>query len=101
MLIPVVGMTLKRIPVRFIIAFGFFVMGCSMLYSSKIVPGIDFTTLVLMRSSQTAGLAFLFVPISQVAFLTLPQHLRSDGSAIYSMFRNVAGSIGISVRPHW
>lgn len=95
-LIPFVGQIMKRVQTRFIIAFGFFAMGCALLYSSHIVPDIDFKTLVFMRSSQTAALAFLFVPISQVTYLTLPQYLRSDGAALYSMFRNVAGSIGIS-----
>jgi DHA2 family multidrug resistance protein len=97
MLIPFVGQLMKRVQARYIIAFGFFAMGCALMFSSEIVPDVDYKTLVLMRAAQTAALAFLFVPVSQVAFLTLPQNLRSDGSALYSMFRNVAGSVGISV----
>jgi DHA2 family multidrug resistance protein len=96
MLIPFVGQLLKRVQARFIIAFGFLSMGCALLYANRLVPDVDFKTLVIMRSLQTASLAFLFVPISQITFLTLPQRLRSDGAALYSMFRNVAGSIGIS-----
>ena len=38
-------------------------------------PNIDFGTLVSMRTAQTVGLAFLFVPISTVAYLTLPRDL--------------------------
>jgi DHA2 family multidrug resistance protein len=95
-LIPFVGRLMKVVQTRYIVAFGFFGMGCALLFSSRLVPDIDFKTLVLMRSTQTAALAFLFVPISQIAYLTLPQRLRSDGAALYSMFRNVAGSIGIS-----
>jgi DHA2 family multidrug resistance protein len=95
-LIPFVGMLMKVVQTRFIVAFGFFGMGCALLFSSGLVPNIDFSTLVLMRSTQTAALAFLFVPISTIAYLTLPQHLRSDGAALFSMFRNVAGSVGIS-----
>ena len=97
MLIPFVGQLMKRVQARYLIAFGFFTMGCALIYSSRLVPTIDYTTLVTMRAAQTAALAFLFVPISQIAYLTLPQHLRSDGAALYSMFRNVAGSVGISV----
>jgi DHA2 family multidrug resistance protein len=96
LLIPLVGILMKRVQARYLIAFGFLAMGGALVFSSKIVPSIDFKTLVMMRSAQTAALAFLFVPISQIAFFTLPQHLRSDGAALYSMFRNVAGSIGIS-----
>jgi DHA2 family multidrug resistance protein len=97
LLIPIVGQVMKHVQARFIIGFGFGAMGCALLFSSTIVPNADYRTLVLMRGAQTAALAFLYVPISQVAFLTLPQNLRSNGSALYSMFLNVAGSVGISV----
>jgi len=32
-----------------------------------------------------------------VAFLTLPSHLRTDGTAMLTLMRNVASSIGISI----
>ena len=66
-------------------------------YSSRLSPQIDFTTLTLMRMAQTFGLAFLFVPISTIAYATLPKEQNGDAAALYTMFRNVAGSIGISV----
>jgi DHA2 family multidrug resistance protein len=95
-LIPIVGRLMTFMQTRIVIAIGFFTMGCSLVYSSGLVPQIDFRTLVMMRSAQTAGLAFLFVPISTVAYLTLSRDLRGDGAALFSMFRNVFGSIGIS-----
>ena len=88
---------MKRMQTRYIVMFGFFLMGCALFYSGGLVPDIDFKTLVYMRSAQTAALGFLFVPISQIAYLTLPLRYRSDGAAIFSMFRNVFGSIGISI----
>ena len=96
-LIPMVGRLMTMIQTRYIIAVGFTVMGCALLYSSTITPNIDFKTLVLMRTAQTAGLAFLFVPISTVTYTTLPRRLNGDGAALFSMFRNVFGSIGISL----
>jgi MFS transporter, DHA2 family, multidrug resistance protein len=95
-LIPFVGMLMKVMQTRIVIAIGFFVMGCALTYSSGLAPNIDFKTLVMMRSCQSAALAFLFVPISTVVYLTLPRELRGDGAALFSMFRNVFGSIGIS-----
>jgi MFS transporter, DHA2 family, multidrug resistance protein len=96
-LIPIVGQLMTRIATRYIVMFGFFLMGCACFYSAGLVSNIDFKTLVYMRSAQTAALGFLFVPISQIAYLTLPLRYRSDGAAIFSMFRNVFGSIGISI----
>jgi DHA2 family multidrug resistance protein len=39
----------------------------------------------------------VFVPLSTVAFLTLPNHLRTDGTSMLTLMRNVASSIGISI----
>lgn len=96
-LIPIVGMLMKVVQTRYIIMVGFAFMGCALFYSSRLTPNIDFQTLVVMRTLQTAALGFLFVPISTVAYLTLPEKYRSDGSALFSMFRNVFGSVGISL----
>ncbi len=97
MLIPLVGFLMSRLPVKYLIAFGFTVMGFAMVYSSHLVPYIDFITLVKMRAFQTAALAFLFVPISTVAYATLPRSMNGDAAALFSMSRNVFGSVGISL----
>lgn len=97
MLIPIVTRLMRVIQTRLIIAGGFVIMGFGFLYGGMLTPDIDFKTLVIMRSLQTAGLAFLFVPISTIAYSTLPRRLNPDATALYTMFRNVAGSIGISL----
>ncbi|MGH6847482.1 MAG: DHA2 family efflux MFS transporter permease subunit [Methylocella sp.] len=97
LLIPVVGQLMRVMQTRLIIAAGFFITGCAFVYSSTLTLGIDFKTLVIMRSAQTAGLAFLFVPISTIAYATLPRELNGDATALFTMLRNVFGSIGISV----
>ena len=96
-LIPIVGQLMKRVPTRYIVMIGFTIMGFALLYSSNLIPNIDYWTLVKMRSAQTAALGFLFVPISTIAYLTLPQTMRSDGSALFSMCGNVGGAIGFAI----
>ncbi|WP_374546872.1 DHA2 family efflux MFS transporter permease subunit [Rhodoblastus sp.] len=97
LLIPIVGRLMKITPARNLIALGFTIMGFSMLYSSHLAANINFGALVVMRLFQTAALAFLFVPISTVAYMTLPRDLTPDAVALFAMFRNVAGSIGIAL----
>ena len=46
---------------------------------------------------QGFGMGFVFIPLSTVAFLTLPARYRTDGTAMLTLVRNVASSIGISV----
>jgi MFS transporter, DHA2 family, multidrug resistance protein len=63
----------------------------------NLVPDEDFFHLALLRIAQTAGLSLLFVPISTIAYATIPQELNGDAAALFSMARNVLGGIGISV----
>jgi DHA2 family multidrug resistance protein len=64
---------------------------------------VDFTdqtsphTIVVVSVVQGLGLGLVFVPLSTVAFATLPGHLRTDGTAILTLVRNLGSSVGISV----
>ena len=97
LLIPLVSRILPLVQTRLIIAFGFFSLGCAYLYAHGVTPDADFTTLAVMRATQTFGLAFLFVPTSTISYSTMPRALNSDASSLYVMLRNIAGSIGISL----
>jgi DHA2 family multidrug resistance protein len=96
-LIPLLNLVLPRVQTRFILTFGFLVLGCSMLYSRTLAPDIDFRHLMFMRITQSLGIGFLFVPLSILAYGTLPRDLQQDATALFTMFRNVLGSVGISV----
>jgi DHA2 family multidrug resistance protein len=43
------------------------------------------------------GTGFIFVPVSVVAFSTLPPDLRNEGTAIFSLTRNLGSGVGIAV----
>jgi DHA2 family multidrug resistance protein len=96
-LIPFVSLIMPHVQTRYILAWGFFLMGCGLLYSRMIAPDIDFLHLVILRAAQAFPLAFLFVPASVLAYQTVPDRMSGDAAALFTMFRNVAGSIGISV----
>jgi DHA2 family multidrug resistance protein len=46
---------------------------------------------------QGFGMGMIFVPLSTIAFSTLPQELRTEAAGLYSLLRTIGGSIGISV----
>jgi MFS transporter, DHA2 family, multidrug resistance protein len=97
-LIPIIGrMLLPYVQTRFLITFGFFSMGCALVYAHDLVPNVNFMTLALMRAGQTFALAFLFVPNTTISYSTLSKEQNTDASALYVMLRNIAGSIGISL----
>lgn len=95
-LIPIVGKLMTLFSVRSIIAAGFALMGVALFWSAHLVPTLDFKHLVMFRMSQTACLAFLFVPLSTIAYATLPREMNADASALFSMVRNFLGSLSIS-----
>lgn len=90
-------LVLPNVQTRYVIAFGFLVLGCSSAYAYRLTPQLDFWTLATFRAFQTVGLAFLFVPNSTLSYSSLPRSLNADATALYSMFRNIFGSIGIAV----
>ncbi|WP_395683993.1 DHA2 family efflux MFS transporter permease subunit [Dokdonella sp.] len=46
---------------------------------------------------QGLGLGLVFVPISTVAYSTLPMSARTEAAGIFSLMRNIGSSVGISV----
>jgi DHA2 family multidrug resistance protein len=96
-LIPVLSLVMPHVQTRFIVTVGFIVLGSSLLYSRNIAPNIDFRHLVGIRAAQSLGIGFLFVPLSVLTYQTVPRQLQGDATALFTMFRNVAGSVGISV----
>ena len=96
-LIPIIGILMKYVQARFIITAGFLLLGSALLYSRNLTPDIDFTHLVLLRMAQSTAIGFLFVPTSTMAYLTVPRQLQGDATALFTMFRNIFGSIGISL----
>lgn len=96
-MIPVIGRLMPYVQTRYLIMIGFLTMGASLFYSMRLTTDMDFTALVIMRVAQISGLAFLFVPISTLAFANVPRELNGDATALFVMLRNVFGSIGISV----
>jgi len=96
-LIPLISLVMPYVQTRLILAMGFLVLGSAMLFSRDIPPDVSFGHLVLVRAAQSLGIGFLFVPASVLAYLTVPKELQGDATALFTMFRNVAGSVGISV----
>ncbi len=96
-IIPIISRVMPYVQTRLILTLGFFILGCAMLYSRNITPDIDFRHIVMLRAAQSAGIGFLFVPASTLAYLTVPRQLQGDAAALFTMFRNIAGSVGISL----
>ena len=91
------GRVANRVDPRLIMLIGFAMMAESMREMVGWTPDIDAWSLTLTTLLQGAGLGFVFTPLQVIAFATLPTDLRTDGTALFSLVRNVGSSIGISV----
>jgi DHA2 family multidrug resistance protein len=92
-----VGRFMKYIEARTLIIGGLALMSLSLFFMTGWTDQTSVPTIVIVSIAQGFGLGLVFVPLSTVAFLTLPNHLRTDGTSMLTLMRNVASSIGISV----
>jgi DHA2 family multidrug resistance protein len=92
-----VGRMLRYIEARTLIVAGLGLTGLSLFYMTGWTDQTGVNEIVTLSIVQGFGFGLVFVPLSTVAFLTLPNHLRTDGTSMLTLMRNVASSIGISI----
>ncbi len=91
------GRLAARFDPRKLMAFGLLLLTWSLYESTTWTPDIGASSLIGTLMVQGAALGFVFIPLQVLAFATLPAALRTDGTALLSLFRNVGSAIGISV----
>ncbi|MBB5047687.1 DHA2 family multidrug resistance protein [Rhodopseudomonas rhenobacensis] len=92
-----VGRIMRHIEARTLIAGGLALTCATLYYMTQWTDQTSVYSIIVVSVAQGFGFGLVFVPLSTVAFLTLPGHLRTDGTAMLTLVRNVASSIGISV----
>ncbi len=94
---PVIGFLSNKVDPRYLLTFGFFVFGLTTLYFGNVTLDVSPTTLLMPILITGFALSFVFVPISTASYGTLSNEQIGNASGIFNLFRNVGGSIGISV----
>jgi MFS transporter, DHA2 family, multidrug resistance protein len=92
-----VGRMMRFIEARTLIICGLGLTAFSLFYMTGWTDQTSEQEIVTVTIVQGFGFGLVFVPLSTVAFLTLANHLRTDGTSMLTLMRNVASSIGISV----
>jgi MFS transporter, DHA2 family, multidrug resistance protein len=93
----IVGRLVGRTDMRILLAIGLSLTAWSFYEMTGWTPDISQATIVGVTMVQGFGLGFLFVPLSAATLATLPLAERTEGAGLYSLFRNIGSSIGISV----
>ena len=92
-----VGRLMRYVEARTLIMTGLGLTGLSLFYMTGWTDQTGVPEIVVVSIAQGFGFGLVFVPLSTVAFLTLPNQLRTDGTSMLTLLRNVASSIGISI----
>ncbi len=95
-----VGRLSGRVDARYLILSGLLLTSFSMWEMTLFNTDIGSWDIVRTGIIQGLGLGFIFVPLSTITFATLAPRYRNEGTALFSLVRNIGSSIGISVSDH-
>jgi MFS transporter, DHA2 family, multidrug resistance protein len=93
----IVGRLVGRIDTRLILFVGLSLNAIALWQMSHFDLSMTSGPFVVSGIIQGLGIGLIFVPLSTLAFATLPQALRPEGSAVYTLIRNLGASVGISI----
>jgi DHA2 family multidrug resistance protein len=82
---------------RYMIVFGLTLTSLSLWEMTLFNANTDGWDIVRTGVTQGFGLGFIFVPLSTITFVSLAARYRNEGTALFSLMRNIGSSIGISV----
>jgi DHA2 family multidrug resistance protein len=88
---------MKLIQLRYLILAGLLISAGTLYQMTGFSLDTTQKTIIVTNIVQGVGLGLLFVPVTSVAFLTLPGHLRNGATAITTLTRNIGSSVGISM----
>ena len=92
-----VGRIIGKWDPRWIMGTGFGLTAFSLWQMTHYSLLMDSWPIIWVGVIQGFGIGLCFGPLSSVAFVTLPKHLRNEGTSFFSLMRNLGSAIGISV----
>ena len=93
----VISRLLRLIEARWLLLVGLTLMAGTLHQMELFTEQTSAMTIAVTSVIQGFSIGMLFVPLSTVAFLTLRSELRTEGTAMLTLIRNIFSSIGISV----
>ena len=95
-LLPIVGFLGQKLDPRAMISFGFAWVSFGIWRISSLNLNISFWDAASWRVIMVLGMPFLFVPISVMSYVGVPQEKNNEVSGLTALARNIGGSLGIS-----
>ena len=93
----IVGRLMGKLDSRLVIIAGFGITAWSLWNMTGFYLQMNTAPIVWSGLAQGLGTGFVYVPLAAVTFATLSPRFRNEGTALFSLIRNLGSSIGISV----
>jgi DHA2 family multidrug resistance protein len=95
-LAPFVVRIVPKVGAARLLGASFTLAALAFLYFAGFTTQTDYTHFALARAFQGFGYAFMFVPVSQLAYSYLPKDKNNKASSLTNLCRNWGGSFGIA-----
>jgi MFS transporter, DHA2 family, multidrug resistance protein len=93
----IAGRIIDKVDLRLTLLAGFAFTAFALWQMTGYSLDLSESDIVWPGAIQGFGTGLVFVPLSAVTFATLSPEMRAQGTAIYSLVRNIGSSIGISL----
>jgi DHA2 family multidrug resistance protein len=93
----IAGRIIGKVDLRLTLLVGFLVTSFSLFQMAGYSLDLSESDIVVPGLIQGFGTGLVFVPLSAATFATLSSDMRAQGTALYSLVRNVGSSLGISL----
>ena len=97
LVMPVAGFLTGKVDPRILIGFAFTIQVIALWNMSQLNTQISFNDAAVARLIQSVGLPFLFVPITNAAYVGIKPSDNNQASALMNVSRNLGGTFGISL----
>ena len=97
LLTPFVARFAGRVDLRIMASFAFIMMGATSFLRSGFNLDVDFERIAIIQLIQGIGVAFFFMPVTQILLSDLKGHEIASGSGLATFARTLAGSFSASL----
>jgi DHA2 family multidrug resistance protein len=97
MMMPIAGFLTDKIQPRYLIALGLIIVGSSMWTLTGLSPDLSLWYAIWTRMFTSAGLPFLFIPITAASYAGLKGEQTNQAAGLINIARNLGGSIGLAM----
>lgn len=91
------GWLMRRFGPRVLVLTGLAMTSFSLWQMTQWSLEMEMTPVIVSGVIQGLGIGIVLLPLNIMSFATLPQYLRTDGAAIFSLMRNIGSSVGIAI----